>query len=218
MKAIIFIGPIGSGKGTQAETFAKKLGFFHFETSRFLEQKFALAKESDRELFRQKTLWTQGILLDPVWVTQTVLEETEKLSHTEKGLIFSSSPRTIFEAEQEMPVFEKFFGKENILIFNILLSETESVKRNSGRRICQKNRHPIPNFPEFKNIVVCPEDGSPLITRELDKPEIIKVRYREYLNRTQPILAFLRQRGYQIVEINGEQPIEDVSKDITQHL
>src|SRR3989344_4583871 len=216
VKLVIFVGPIGSGKGTQAEVIAKKFGLIHIETSKLLEEKFNTTDLSDKKMAEQKALWHMGILNDPSWVTEVLLGETKKIAGEGKGMVLSASPRTLFEAEKEIPVFEEIYGKENIFVFHITLSEAESIKRNSNRRICEKNRHPIPNFPEFKNITTCPQDGSKLVTRELDKPEIIKVRYQEYLNRTRPILNYLSDRDYKIYRINGEQPIEKVSEDILE--
>ena len=112
---------------------------------------------------------------------------------------------------------EEVYGKENITVLNIELSEAESVKRNGGRRICQANRHPIPNFPEFTNLTTCPQDGSPLVTRDLDKPEIIRERYQVYWRDTAPVLDYLREHGYQINVINGEQPIEAVFDNIMKN-
>ena len=213
-KLVIFIGPIGSGKGTQADVIAKKLGLVHVETAKFLEEKFKTAEPSDKKMAEQKALWHMGILNDPSWVTEVLLGETKKIAGEGKGMVLSASPRTLFEAEKIIPVFEEIYGKENVFVFNITLSEAESIKRNSGRRICEKNRHPIPNFPEFKDLKICPEDGSRLITRALDNPETIKIRYQEYLNRTKLVLSYLNERGYNIFKINGEQPIEKVSEDI----
>lgn len=214
MRAIIFIGPIGSGKGTQADILAEKFNLTHLETSKMLEFAFKNADSSDEKLAEEKKKWETGLLNDPEWVTQFVLREITELAKQGKGVILSASPRTLFEAEKELPELEKLFGKENILIFHIGLSEAESIKRNSGRRICEKNRHPIPNFPEFQNLTACPQDGSRLVTRALDKPDIIKVRYQEYMNRTHPILGYLQEHGYKIIRINGEQPIEKVASDI----
>lgn len=215
-RAIILIGPIGSGKGTQADILAEKFSLIHLETSKMLEVAFKSADLSDKKLAEEKKKWESGILNDPEWVARLVLREINKLAKQSKGVVLSASPRTLFEAEKEIPEFEKLFGKENIYIFHIGLSEAESVKRNSGRRICQQNRHPVPNFPEFKDSTTCPKDGSKLVTRELDKPEVIKVRYQEYLNRTYPVLGYLQKRGYKIFRINGEQPIEKVASDILE--
>lgn len=212
--AVILIGPIGSGKGTQAELLAEKFGLTHIETSKLLEEKFNNADSGDIFLMEQKKLWETGILNKPEFVVGILVDKIKELRNQEAGIIFSASPRTLYEAEKEMPVLEDLFGRENIRVVHIQIGENESIKRNSHRRICKANRHPIPNFPEFKNIKVCPRDGSELITRTLDNPEVIKVRYQEYLNRTEPILDFLKKRGYGLIDVNGEQAIEKVFHDI----
>ena len=67
-------------------------------------------------------------------------------------------------------------------------------------------------------MTVCPEDGSPLIKRgDLDTPEVAQKRYKEYLNRTQPVFDYFKEHGYSFIEINGEQPIEKVEQDILAH-
>ena len=110
----------------------------------------------------------------------------------------------------------KISAKKRNLEFN--LTKEESIKRNSSRRICKKNRHPIPGFPQYRDLMTCPEDGSPIIRRELDKPEIIKERYRVYKAETEPVLDYLKKNGYDVITIEGEQPIEKVQEDILKYL
>ena len=216
--AIILIGPPGSGKGTQAELLAEKFGLVHFETSKVIENKFNSADSGDEFLAEQKRIWEAGILNPPDFVAGLVIEKIKEMFNQGKSVVFSSSPRTLFEAEQEMPWLEKLYGKENINIINLELDEHRSIERNSARRICEKNRHPIPNFPEYEHITECPKDGSRVLTRALDKSEVIKVRYQEYLNRTNPVLNFLEQKGHKIIKINGDQFIEKVFQDILEKL
>ena len=162
-----------------------------------------------------------GIIVRKVWfkfVLGIVIDKIKELWSQGVGIVFSSSPRTLYEAEGEIPKLEEFYGKENIKVINLQLDEHGSIERNSTRRICKKNRHPIPNFPQFQNITTCPRDGSELVTRELDTPDVIKVRYQEYLNRTEPVLDFLKKREYKIIEINGDQFIEKVFSDILEKL
>ena len=210
---IFLMGPIASGKGTQADMLAQKFGLFHFETSRFLE---AFLDKPGFE--KQKEQYRTGQWVDPIWVAEIVCAEAGKIVDQGRELVFSGSPRTVEETEAIIPCFAEKTGKENLIFFNINLSEPEAVKRSVSRRICQANRHPIPDFPEFENLTACPEDGSELVTRSLDKPEIISRRYQEYLNRTIPIFDFLKERGYDVIEINGEQSIEAVGKDIGSYL
>ena len=213
-KVVFLIGPPGSGKGTQAELLAKELGFFHFEISKVIEKKFSEAGPEDKEISHQKEHWISGELVHSEIVAKWFFEEVEDLKDKVSGFVFSGSARTLKEAEEETAYLEEIYGEENIAAVEIKLSEDESVKRNSTRRICEKNRHPIPNFPEYANIAVCPEDGSRIVTRELDRPEIIRERYQVYLRDTAPVIDYFRQNGYKVVEINGEQPIEKVFEDI----
>ena len=217
-RVIIFIGPPGAGKGTQAELLAEKFGFFHFESSKVIEEKIKNAEPNDAVFQREKKLWESGKLNTPELVLQWIREKIKETANNEEGIVFSGSPRTIPEAEGEIPLLEELYGKENIKVFNLNLSEEESIKRNSKRRICKDNRHPIPNFKEFEGITKCPKDGSGIITRVLDKPETIKIRYKEYLNRTFLIIDFLKERSYKIIKIKGEQKIDKVFDDISKNL
>lgn len=217
-KIIFLIGPPGSGKGTQAELLAKELGFYHFEISKVIEKNFKEADPKDKEISHQKEHWISGELVHPELVARWFIDQVGSLKDRVSGFVFSGSGRNLKEIEEELDYLEKIYGKENIGAVEIKLSEEESVKRNSHRRICEKNRHPIPNFPEYADIKVCPEDDSKIITRPLDKPEIIRERYKVYLQETQPVIDYFRQSGYKVKEVNGEQPIEDVFKDIKASL
>lgn len=221
MQAIILIGPPGSGKGTQAEKIVEKFKLTHIETSKIIEARFKNVDPEDPEINYEKQRWLRGELTTPSLFAGWFNEETKKLVQEGKGMVTSGSIRTITETEIVLPELERLFGKDNIKFFYIALSEEESVKRNSLRRICQANRHPIPSGdydPQFKNIELCPWDGSPILTRALDKPEVIKKRYQVFLNETYPVLDYLKEHGYKVIEINGEQSIEKVAKDIEQHL
>jgi len=216
-RLVILIAPPGAGKGTQAELLAKKFGLFHLETSKIIKKIFADADSKDTEISEAKKVYLAGGLVEPKLVAKWFTDEAIKLIHDGLSLVLSGSPRTLYEAEFDMPILEKLFGKENIKIFNIVLSETESVKRNSGRRVCEARGHSIPNFPEFQNTAKCPEDGSPIIKREDDNPKVIKRRYEVYLKETEPVLDYFKKNNFSVIEINGEQSIEKVFEDICRH-
>lgn len=217
--AIVFIGPPGSGKGTQADMVADKFGLEHLESSKIIEDKFKKSGSDNSTMAHEKETWQAGELTDPNLVRTWIGEEIKKIHKSGKGIVLSASPRTTFEAETEMPLLDKLYGRENIRVFHIKLSKEESIHRNSRRRICKENRHPVADTPEFENLTVCPRCGSELMTRgELDKPETISVRYEVYLKRTQPVLDMLSKAGYKINVIDGEQAIEKVYGEIINHL
>ena len=216
-KIILLMGTLGSGKGTQAEKLAETFGLHHFDTGPFLKELF---DSNDASILEEKAQYESGKWVSPEFVTKKVLEKIPEILSNYNGLIFSGSPRTLYEVEQELPVFEKLVGRNNIQIFYLSLSEAESLKRSMGRLICEKNKHPIPNLPEFQEIRksgICPEDGSRLIKKDLDDPEILKSRLNEHNSRTLPVLDYLKRHGYKIISINGKQPIEKVFADILKY-
>ncbi len=218
--AVFLIGPPGSGKGTQADLLAERFGLVHVQTSKLGEAKIndpELIKR-DPEVAEVKRLYDSGELFPPPWTVKIVLEKAKELADLGKGVVFSGSPRTIYEIEQELPYFENLYGKENIKVVNLKIDEAESMSRNSHRRVCKSNGHPIPNFAQFKDLKVCPHDSSEIITRSLDTPETIKTRNEVYERRTTPILDFLDKKVYKIIEVNGVQPIQKVFHDILINL
>ena len=216
-QVVVFIAPPGAGKGTQSDILAERFGFFHLETAKIIEEKFATASPDDADILKEKENFLTGKLVTPEKVTAWVIEKIRELAAKDTSIVFSGSFRTLYEAQEETKVVEELYGRDNIKIFHIKISEDESIERNAHRRICELNRHPIPNLPEYQNIETCPHDGSKLIKRALDTPEVIRKRYQEYMNRTEPVLGFFQERGFAIIEINGTQGIENVTRDIAQH-
>ncbi|MBU1045864.1 nucleoside monophosphate kinase [Patescibacteria group bacterium] len=209
---IIILGPPGAGKGTQATLLADKLGLFYFETSKIIEQKVMNAKEGEAEkvgdkeynLLAEKKRWEEGILCSPPLVAFWVNQKIRKLAERGESIIFAGSPRTLPETKEIMPVMTELYGRENIKVILFKLETEDSIRRNSHRRICQLMRHPVLFNKETENLTMCPLDGSRLIKREkLDNPEVIKVRLKEYKERTFPIVDYLKEQGYRVAEIDA---------------
>ncbi|MBU4204863.1 nucleoside monophosphate kinase [Patescibacteria group bacterium] len=225
---VILFGPPGAGKGTQAELLSEKLNLFNFETSKILEEKFKeiqkLKEDSLKrfvevagekfDVLKEKQLWLDGKLCSPPFVTLLIKEKIRKLYEEGENIIFSGSPRTIYEAEEELPLLEKLYGKENIKVFYIEISPEQTIYRNSNRKICELMRHSILFDKETKDLTICPLDGSKLLKRELDTPETIKVRIKEFQDRTYPIIDVYKKRNIVVNKIKGEQSISNVFKDI----
>lgn len=216
--AVILIGPPGSGKDTQAELLSAELGLVEIKTSKIIEEKFSLASPDDKVIQEQIQRKASGGLVEPTLVLQWFAERLRKVHGEGKGIVASGSPRTLPEAEADMPLLKELYGEDAVKIIYIKVSEEESVKRNSFRRVCEKNSHPIPNFPEYKNVTTCPQDGSPIIMRQDDNIDTAHHRYKVYQELTQPVIDFLSKSGYSLITINGEQPIESVHRDILDKL
>ncbi len=216
--AVLLIGPPGAGKDTQAGLLSLELGLTEVKSSSIIRQKFAEADPNDPVMNEEKRLNAAGQLNTPKLVTEWVSDHMRNVHAAGQGLVTTGSPRTLLEAETQLPLLTELYGEGNVKTVYVNVSEEESVKRNSFRRVCQQNNHPIPNFPEYKDVTVCPQDGSPIISRVDDAPETIKKRYQVYVSQTQPVLDFLTKKGYNILTIDGEQSIEDVHRSILNKL
>ena len=135
---IILYGPPGSGKGTQANLLASKLNLIHFDTGKFLEAVvYDPARQREPHIKIAREQFETGILITPSFVLEEVKKAVTKIAHAGFGVVFSGSPRTIYEVERLMPVLERLYGRENIFIFEFTLPAAYSIKRNSARLVCK---------------------------------------------------------------------------------
>lgn len=225
-KVIIILGPPGSGKGTQGELLASKFNLYHFETSRILESKYAAAKKGDFVkvggkkyfLLDEKKIRDSGKWNSPPLVAFWVKEKIKALAREGKGIVMSGSPKTVYEAGQETPLFKKLYGSENIKVILIKQKPEVSIFRNSKRKICELMRHSILYSKENEKLTKCPIDGSNFILREDTDPKVIKSKLEQYQTRALPVLDYFKKQGLKIKEINGEKSVVEVFNDILKAL
>ena len=221
-QAIILFGPPGAGKGAQSELISNKIGAYIFETSGIIGRKIAEAKsgdfiEADGEKFyfeKEKEIMEHGKLWDPPFVVHFVIEKIKELAEEGENVIFSGSPRTIYEVEKIVPLLEKLYGKENIKVVLLDIKAEETIFRNSHRKRCELMRHSIIFNNETEKLSLCPLDGSKLVTRADDDAEAIRVRINEYTERTLPMLDYFKKNNFIVSTVNGAQSVADVFRDI----
>jgi len=222
---VILFGQPGAGKGTQAELLADKFGFHHFESSKVLEVFYKKEDpekviEADGEKFKvadEIVRWKTGLLNSAKFVVWLFSEKIKALADEDESIVFSGSPRTIYEAEKEIPLFIELFKKENIKVVVLELSAEASIFRNSHRKICDLMRHNIIFTPETEKLTKCPLDGSDLVARKgLDDVETIKKRLQVFQNETFPVLEVAEKFGLKPVKINAEKTVAEVHAEVLE--
>jgi len=195
-KAIMIYGPPGSGKGTQADLLAENLKIKHFDTGKFVEKLVHdPALQHDQSIQLERKNFETGKLMTPAFVLEKVSRAAEKIAAAGEGLVFSGSPRTLYEAfgdantEGLVSILEGLYGKENIHVFLINVKPETSIARNSARG-----------------------------RKKLDEPEVIKIRLVEYAERTKPIIKKLEDQNYAVTRVDGETSPKAVHQYIVRHL
>ncbi len=220
-KAVIIYGPPGSGKGTQAELLVKKFNFVHFDTGRYIETLVNTPGwEKDPVLKRERKFFDSGQLCTPSWVLKITKNFVKRVAKLGFSIVFSGSPRTLYEAFGKknnglLKNLEENYGKENIFVIFLKVRDSVSLKRNSHRLVCSVCGLPLLAGVKVKNCAFC---AGSMRTRSLDKPEVIKVRLKEFRERTYPILKQMKNLGYKIIEVNGEPLPFEIHQQIIKKL
>lgn len=207
---IALVGPQGSGKGTQAAKLVSKFGFQIVVAGDIVRGE--AEKDTERGRFVKETTETGNLLPDEV-ITELLLENMSAVDHT-KGIVIDGYPRTIGQAKELDEIVRKI-GRENDLIFVLIeISDEEAFKRIAKRAQCDTCGI-IYKDPGLAQCIKC---GGPLEVREDDKDvESVKNRLAQYHEKTVPAIEYYREKG-KLVEVNGEQTIEEVFDEMISKL
>ena len=187
MMKLIFLGPPGAGKGTQAAIVSKELGIPSISTGDMLR---AAVKEGTKVGLEAKSFMDAGKLV-PDAVIIGIVDERLAKPDCAKGYILDGVPRTLAQAE----ALEKA-GISFDHVISLEVRDEAIVERMSGRRVCAKCGtpfHVVNNPPKAEG--VCDACGGELIQRADDKAETVRHRLEVYHEETEPLKSFYEARG-----------------------
>jgi adenylate kinase len=206
---IVLLGPPGAGKGTQAEVITTKLALPHISSGDIFRENL----KEQTELGKLAAGYMNRGELVPDDVTIKMIQERLSRSDCKGGALLDGFPRTPAQADALAAMLAVFKGQVNAVPYINVPGEV-LIERLTGRWTCRAEGHifhEIYNPPKVPGR--CDHDGSELYQREDDKVETVTRRIRVYLEQTQPLIDYYRQRNL-LIEVDGKQPIEKVTVDL----
>lgn len=191
----VLLGAPGVGKGTVAQMMAERLGLAHLATGDIFRAAKSLPAATLSPALQEAIGYMQRGELVPDQTVIELVRERRACLHWPAGFVLDGFPRTVPQAE----ALEELMRTENLVLDGVLNFELPIetiVARLGGRRTCAKCKavYHVVNMPPKVN-GVCDSCGGPLIIREDDRPDAIRVRMDVYKKSTAPLIEYYRSRN-----------------------
>ena len=194
---VIFLGPPGAGKGTQAVRVCERLGIPQISTGDILRRAI---KEQTPTGLAAKAYIDKGELV-PDSVVIDIVRERLAAKDCENGYILDGFPRTVPQA-QALATFAKIDA-----VIDIEVSDEKLTERLSGRRFCLSCGGTY-HVSRLNGSTTCEKCGAGLIQRDDDKAETVLSRLKVYHAQTAPLIDFYAEQGL-LKTVDGSQPMDD---------
>jgi len=202
---LILFGPPGAGKGTQAERLCDDFQLPFISTGDMLRGHV----KDETDLGQKAKEYMDAGDLVPDELILAMVRERLLEDDARDGFILDGFPRN---ADQATALDEQLsdLGRRVTAALLIDVPDEEVIRRLSGRRVCTEAGHNYHiEFDPPKHDDVCDQDGSELIQRDDDKPEVIEHRLGVYHEKTQPLVEYYDEQGL-MRRIDGTRAAADV--------
>lgn len=214
-KIFIFLGPPGSGKGTQTSRLADKLSIPHIDTGSLLRKNI---QDGTEQGIIAKRFIDKGQLV-PIEVVSNVIKERLSKDDCLDGYILDGFPRSIEQAEALKKITDeigRFNLKDDALAIYFEIDTESLVHRLINRRSCPKCGtiyNLISNPPKIMDY--CDICDTKLVTRKDDNEETARLRFVTYEKETAPLYDYFKQMGI-LREIDADRPIVEIWEEIKE--
>jgi adenylate kinase len=206
---LILLGPPGAGKGTQAERLEEDFQVPFISTGVMLRENV----KQETELGKQARSYMDAGELVPDDLIVAMAADRLQQEDARDGFILDGFPRTL---EQARALDKQLSGLGRRVTAALLVDvpDDEVIRRLSGRRVCVKSGHNYHvEFDPPKHDDVCDQDGSRLVRRDDDDPEVVSNRLRVYHEQTEPLVGYYDDHGV-MRRIDGTRDAADVHDHI----
>lgn len=203
---LVFLGPPGAGKGTQAAVVSQSLNIPHISTGDMFRKAM---REGTPTGLKAKAYIDNGQLV-PDSVTIEMVAERLAEADCANGYLLDGFPRNLDQAKALEGI------SKLTAVVDIAVADERLIARLSGRRVCPKcgGTYHITKLSDEKK---CPDCGGELIQRDDDNPATIANRLSVYHAQTSPLTEFYSAKGI-LKQVDGALPMEEVSSQILKAL
>ena len=199
---LMFVGPPGAGKGTQAVRIAARYGIPHISTGDMLREEM----KSGTPLGQQAKAYIEAGELVPDDVIIGMVKERISRPDAKDGFLLDGFPRTREQAE----ALDEFTSLD--VVININVPDDKLIHRICGRRVCRECGATY-HESMLENLKQCPRCGGELYVRDDDKEEIVRQRIAVYKQKTQPLIEYYTKKGL-LEDVVGSGGIDDITEAI----
>jgi len=209
---LIFIGPPGSGKGTQAKRLAAQHGVPHISTGDMLREAIADGTELGKKA--APVVASGQLVSDELMVG--IIKDRLKKADARNGFILDGFPRTVVQAEKLDSLVGN--GTRDLRVLQLLVPDDVIVKRIALRRSCPQcgTIYHLETAPP-KNDLLCDRDGTELLARPDDNEQAIRKRLDAFHLQTLPVATFYKAKSV-LRQVDGVGPVDEVFERIERSL
>lgn len=209
----MFLGPPGSGKGTQAKLLAEKHNLCHVAPGDIFRQEIRAKSELGQLV---EGIMARGELVDDA-TTLRVIERKLASAEGVQGFVFDGFPRNLSQAEALDKMLEAK-GEKMDLVLNLVVPEEKILERARTRRVCSQCGKPYSLAIQPPKVSgKCDVCGGELITRKDDREETVKDRLSVYARLTKPLEEYYGNKGL-VAVVDGEGEVDEVAQRIEREL
>lgn len=206
---IVLLGPPGAGKGTQAKIVAERFGLTHISSGDIFRENL----KNQTELGKLADGYMERGELVPDDLTIAMIRERLSRPDCQEGALLDGFPRTPAQADALGKIIVDLDGRLTAVPY-INVPSPVLIERLSGRWTCRAAGHVFhEKYNPPKQAGRCDFDGSELYQREDDKAETVANRIHVYLDQTQPLIDYYKEKGL-LIEVDGSQSIEYVTTEL----